>query len=524
MEGFVLIIILIVVFGVFLFLGYEKAPPDRAIVISGRKKQPRMLIGRAGFKIPFFERTDSLYLKQVTVPVHSNSIPTNDFINVNIEAVIKIRICSESETINRAMTNFLNKSPQEIIKDTQDALAGNMREIIGTLTLKDLSQNKDKLSEAIRNAAGGDMHALGLEIVTCNIQNVSDEKGLIEDLGMCNTAEIQKDASIVRANAERDVEVAKAAADKEANDARVKSQMEIAQKNNELAVREAELQKVTDTKKAEADSAFEIQKQEQRKTIEITSTNADIARAEREVELRRKEAEVKEQALEADVKRKAEAERYRQEQEAEAQLFMRTKDAEAKKIEFEREAEAQKIKADADRHAQEQEAEAVRARGIAEAEAVRAAGLAEAEAVKAKGLAEAEAIDKKADAMAKYGQAAITEMIVGVLPDVARNVAEPLTSIGDVKIFGGDASGVSGVSQNVPVLMAQTMETIKAATGIDLGDIVRSDGMEAKTTKNINFTGIPDGSKNASDIQEAIDCSTSEIKETIGDVVSEIFE
>ena len=465
---------------IFFLLGYVKAPPDRAVVISGWKKQPRMLIGRAGVKLPFFERTDSLYLKQVTVPVHSNSIPTNDFINVNIEAVIKIRICSESETINRAMTNFLNKSPQEIIKDTQDALAGNMREIIGTLSLKDLSQNKDKLSEAIRNAAGGDMHALGLEIVTCNIQNVSDEKGLIEDLGMCNTADIQKEASIVRANAERDVAVAKAAADKEANDARVKAQMEIAQKNNELAVREAELQKITDTKKAEADAAFEIQKQEQRKTIEITSTNADIARAEREVELRRKEAEVKEQALEADVKRKAEAERYRQEQEAEAQLFMRTKDAEAKKIEFEREAEALRIKAEAERHAQEQEAEAVRAKGRAEADAIQA-----------KGLAEAQAIDKKAEAMKKYGQAAITEMIVGVLPEIARSVAEPISAISEVKIIGGDANGVSGMSDNVPVLMAKTMETVKAATGIDLEDIVRGDSFDAKTTRNINFTGIP---------------------------------
>jgi len=474
---------------IFFLLGYVKAPPDRAIVISGWKKQPRMLIGRAGVKLPFFERTDSLYLKQVTVPVNSNSIPTNDFINVNIEAVIKIRICSESETINRAMTNFLNKSPQEIIKDTQDALAGNMREIIGTLSLKDLSQNKDKLSEAIRNAAGGDMHALGLEIVTCNIQNVSDEKGLIEDLGMCNTADIQKEASIVRANAERDVAVAKAAADKEANDARVKAQMEIAQKNNELAVREAELQKTTDTKKAEAEAAFEIQKQEQRKTIEITSTNADIARAEREVELRRKEAEVKEQALEADVKRKAEAERYRQEQEAEANLFMRTKDAEAKKVEFEREAEALRVKAEAERHAQEQEAEAVRARGRAEADAIQA-----------KGLAEAEAIDKKAEAMKKYGQAAITEMIVGVLPEIARSVAEPISAISDVRIIGGDANGVAGMSDNVPVLMAKTMETVKAATGIDLEEIVRGDSLEAKTTRNINFTGIP-----GKDVEELTD-------------------
>ena len=161
MEG---IVLLAIGLAVFITLGYVKAPPDRALVISGRKKQPRILIGRAGFKLPFFERTDSLYLNQMTVPVNSNSTSTSDFINVNIEAVIKIKICLESETINQAITNFLNKSPEEIIKLTQDTLVGNMRAIIGTLTLKDLSQNKDKLSDAIRNAAGEDMHALGLEI------------------------------------------------------------------------------------------------------------------------------------------------------------------------------------------------------------------------------------------------------------------------------------------------------------------------------------------------------------------------
>ena len=171
------IIIFAIALAVFILLGCVKAPPDRALVISGRKKQPRILIGRTGFRIPFFERTDSLYLQQVTVPVNSNSTSTNDFINVNIEAVIKIRICLESETISRAMTNFLNKSPQEIIEDTQDTLVGKLREIIGTLTLKELSQNRDKLSEAFRNAAGGDMHELGLEIVTCSIQNVSLYQG-----------------------------------------------------------------------------------------------------------------------------------------------------------------------------------------------------------------------------------------------------------------------------------------------------------------------------------------------------------
>ena len=483
---FVLLIVLI------FLLGYVKAPPDKAIIISGLRKKPKMLIGKAGVKLPFLERTDSLYLKQVTVPVISTGIPTKDFINVNIGAVIKVRICPESETLDLAMKNFLNKSPDTIVADLQDSLQGNMREIVGSLTLEELSQNKERFSAEIRNAADGDMKALGVEIVTCNIQSVTDDQGLIENLGAYNTANITKKASIVKAEAKRDVEVAEAAARKEANDARIKSELEIAQKNNELAIREAELKKISDTEKAKAEAAFKIEAEEQRKTIEAASVNAEIAKSEREIELKRKEAEVKEQSLEAEIKKKAEAERYRQEQEAEAQLFVRTKDAEAKKIEFEREAEALKIKADADRHAQEQGAEAVKAQGRAEAEAIRA-----------KGLAEAEAIDKKAEAMKKYGQAAILEMVVGVLPDIAKHVAEPISAIDKVSIIGGDSNGISDMGGNVPVMMAKVMESVKESTGIDLVEIVKSQSFDAKVTRNLNVTGLEGTPASDEDIQRA---------------------
>lgn len=448
--------------------GYVKAPPDKAIIISGMRKEPKVLTGRAGLKIPFFERTDSLYLKQVTVPVISRAIPTKDFINVNIEAVIKVRICPESDTINLAMKNFLNKTPDMIIDDLQDSLQGNMREIVGGLSLEELSQNKERFSAEIRNAADSDMKALGVEIVTCNIQNVTDDQRLIENLGAYNTANITKKASIVKAEARRDVEVAEASAQKEANDARVKAQLEIAQKNNELAIREAELKKVADTEQAKADAASKIEEQEQRKTIEQASTNADIAKREREIELRKREAEVMEQSLDAEVKKKAEAERFRMQQEADAKLYQR-----------QQEAEAEKAEADAERYKEEQRAKAIEI-----------AGRAEAEAIRARGMAEAEAIDKKAEAMKKYGQAAILEMAFNILPEVAKSVAEPIAAIDSVNIYGSDSSGVSDLSGNVPVMMAKTFETIKAATGIDMSDIVRAESFDAKVTKNVNVTGL----------------------------------
>lgn len=503
--NWVIIIVAVVIFLIIFFLmGYVKAPPDKAIVISGFRPKPKMLIGKAGLKMPFLDRTDSLYLKQVTVPVISSAIPTKDFINVNIGAVIKVRICPESDTLDLAMKNFLNKNPDAIIADLQDSLQGNMREIVGSLTLEELSQNKERFSAEIKNAADGDMKALGVEIVTCNIQSVTDDQGLIENLGAYNTANITKKASIVKAEAQRDIEVAQAAAQKVANDARIASELEIAQRNNELEIRQAELKKISDTEKAKAEAAFRIETEEQRKTIEAASVNAEIAKSEREIELKRKEAEVKEQALEAEIKKKADAERYRQEQEAEAQLFIRTKDAEAKKIEFEREAEALRIKAEADRHAQEQEAEAIKAKGRAEADAIQA-----------KGLAEAEAIDKKAEAMKKYGQAAILEMVVGVLPEISKNVAEPISAIDKVTIIGGDSNGIADVGSNVPIMMAKVMESVKEATGIDLSDIIRSESFDAKVTRNLNVTGL----------EGATGDEIGSVKEAIlGDAIDHIHE
>jgi len=446
-----------------LLIGYVKSPPDKAIIISGLRRKPKMLIGKAGIKVPFLERTDSLYLKQVTVPVISRSIPTKDFINVNIDAVIKVRICPESDTLDLAMKNFLNKSPEMIIQDLQDSLQGNMREIVGSLSLEELSQNKERFSAEIKNAADGDMKALGVEIVTCNIQNVTDDQKLIENLGAYNTAEITKRAAIVKANAKRDVEIAEAAAAREANDARIKAQMEIAQRNNELAIREAELKKVSDTEKAKAEAAFLIETEAQRKTIEAATVNADIVKTEREIELKEREAEVKERALTAEVRKQADAARYQKEQEAQAELFKRTQDAEAKKIEAQKEAEAIKLRGEAD-------ADAIRARGIAEAEAIR----------------------QKAEAMKQYGEAAVIEMIMDRLPEIAKHVAEPMSRIDSVTIFGGDGQGVAGMTENVPLAMAQTFKTIQAATGVNLGEIARAETFEGKTTKNINFTGMPE--------------------------------
>ena len=197
---------------------YVKAPPDTAYIISGLRSKSRILIGQGGIRIPVLERIDTLYLGQMSVDIKTGtSVPTNDFINVKVDAVAKIRVGNDPEQIYLAAKNFLNMNPEEISQDLQDSLEGNMREIVGTISLNDLNTDRDSFSDQVLNKASVDMRKLGIEILSCNIQNITDDHGLITDLGADNTAKIKKNASISKAQAERDVAIAQAQANKEAN-------------------------------------------------------------------------------------------------------------------------------------------------------------------------------------------------------------------------------------------------------------------------------------------------------------------
>ena len=455
---FIAIIVALII--IVILIGYVKAPPDQAFIISGLKKEGKILVGRAGVKIPFLERLDKLYLGQMTVDIKTElSVPTNDFINVNVDAVAKVRIHTTENGIKLAAKNFLNKSANEITMDLQDSLQGNMREIIGTLSLKEINTDRDSFSDQVMLKASKDMEKLGIEILSCNIQNVTDENGLIKDLGADNTSLIKRNAAIAKAQADRDVAIAQAEADKQANDARIISETEIEQRNNELEIRKAELKIITDAKKAEADAAYAVQEQEQRRKIETAKVNADIARAERGAVLKKQEVEVMKQTLDAEVRAQADAERYKQEQVAQAELFKRQKDAEAKLYEDKQAAEAEKARAEAERFAKEQVAEGTRALGLAEADAIRA-----------KALAEAEGIDKKAEAMKKYGEAAIIEIIMNAMPEIAKNIAQPLSKVDKITMYGEGNN--TKLIRDIVDGTSQVTEGVASGLGIDLKALI----------------------------------------------------
>ena len=447
----------VVLFFLLIFItGYVKASPDTAIIISGLRKNPKVLIGKAGIKIPFLERKDELNLQLIPIDVKtSNAVPTADYININVDATVNVKISDNEERLKLAAQNFLNKNAEYIGRVAREVLEGNVREIVGKMALEEMVSDRQKFAFLVKENAEPDLAAMGLDIISFNVQNFVDGNGVIENLGVDNIVKIQKNAAISRAESEKEIAKAQANAKREANEAEVNAESEIAKKQNELAIQKAELKRESDIKKAEADSAYKIQEEEQRKTVEITTANANIAKQEKEILLKQREAEVMEQALDAQVKKKAEAEKFAKQQQADAQLYERQREAEAKKFETEKEAEAMKAQAEAKKFTMEQEAEGIRTRGLAEAEAIRA-----------KSVAEAEGIEKKAEAMAKMGEAAVLEMYFKALPEVVKNAAEPLNSVDRITMYGDGNS--TKLMKDIMGTVVQVTDGLKESTGVDL--------------------------------------------------------
>ena len=446
----------VVVLLVLIFLtGYVKAPPDTAMIISGLRKNPKVLIGKAGIKIPFLERKDELNLQLIPIDVKtSNAVPTADYININVDATVNVKISDNEERLKLAAQNFLNKNAEYIGRVAREVLEGNVREIVGKMALEEMVSDRQKFATLVKENAEPDLAAMGLDIISFNVQNFVDGNGVIENLGVDNIVKIQKNAAISRAESEKEIAKAQANAKRESNEAEVNAATEIAKKQNDLAIRKAELKREADIKQAEADAAYRIQEEEQRKTVEITTANANIAKQEKEIQLKQKEAEVMEQSLDAQVKKKAEADRFAKQQ-ADAVLYERQREAEAKKFETEKEAEAMKAQAEAKRYTMEQEADGIRTKGLAEAEAIRA-----------KAVAEAEGIEKKAEAMAKMGEAAVLEMYFKALPEVVKNAAEPLASVDRITMYGDGNS--TKLMKDIMGTVVQVTDGLKESTGVDL--------------------------------------------------------
>jgi len=545
-------------------IGYVKAPPDTAYIISGLRKEARFIVGRAGIKIPFLERKDELSLRLIKIDVKtSESIPTADYINITVDSNVNIKVGNSIEDMQKAAKNFLNQDDNYIRGIVKEVLEGNVREIVGKMKLTDMIGDRKAFSDLVADNVKPDLKGMGLELISFNVQNFEDAEDVIQNLGIDNIVAIRKSAAISKANAERDIQVAKAQADKEANDARVAADTAIAERKNELLIKQASLKKQSDTEKAIADKAYDIETAKQQREVNIVIAEAETAKQEKLIAVREKEVEVTEKELHAKIIKPAEAakeatiikaqgereakiidaeaskqsktieaeadlittqkdadgkkyqaeksaeanlfqetkvaeaelikkqkvadaERYNKEQEAEAtkaiaaaDLVKSQKDSEAKQYDQERQAEGIKALAAANLEAAQAEAKGIEAKGQAEGISKKAIGEGEASAIEAKGLAEAEAKNKLADAMQKYGEAAMKDMAfdamkeyIKVLPDIAGNVAKPLAGVKEMKLYGD--GNIAKMTGDITKSMTQIVDGIKDATGMDVAQMLNS--------------------------------------------------
>ena len=467
---------------------WKVAGTNEVLIVSGLGKVRRKT-GGGIFVIPLIQKTQSMTLENIQVDFTSrNEIPTKDAIHVLVDAVANMSISVDPERQAIAASKFAGYSIAQIRDIVIPVLEGNIREIISQTNFEDLIRgDKKAFAEKVQENVTPNLADMGIDLTTFNIQNFSDKNGVIRDLGIENIEKIKKEASIEAAKAKAEVAVEQANADKLANDAKVQAATEIAEKQNQFAIRKAELQKQADTEQAKADAAKQIEAENQRREQEIATANANLARQEKEIELQERAVAIKEKALEAEIKKTAEAKKYAEQQDAdaklyatqkaaEADLFERQRQAEAAKIEAEKKAEADLALANAEAAAKKALAEAVKAQGEAEAAAEKARGLAEAEAIRAKAEAEAEGLLKKAEAMKQYGEAAMADMQMEAiklyfeqLPAIAKAVGEGYQGVDKIVMLGNDSGQLAG---NIMSTTTQISEGLSQSIGVDLKSLM----------------------------------------------------
>ena len=422
----ILPIVIIAIAIILIFItGYVKAPPNMVYIISGLKRKPKFISGKSTIKIPFLQRVDKLSLEMLSVDVKtSKTIPTADYINILVDSVATVKIANTEESITRASENFLNKNSSYVNEMIVNVLEGNLREIIGGMPLVDIMNDRKSFAQLVQENAATDMAKMGLEIVSFNIQNIDDAGiGVIDNLGIANTVAIQKSAEISKANAEKEIAVAQANANLEANEAQVKSETAIAERQNALAIKKAELRKAENQKEAEAEAAYAIAEEEQRKTKENVTADANAVKAKREIEIRR-DVLVSERNNEEDAKL----------------------------------------------YAAQQEAKAIRAVAEANAEAKKLEAEAEAKKVEMLGQAEADALYKKAEAMKQYGEAAILETALKAYVEMSENLVKPLEKVDSITMYG-DGNQAKLVADTTKTL-TQLDNGLSDALGIDIKSMI----------------------------------------------------
>lgn len=467
-----IIVVAGLIFIVLIFLGlwanrYTKVGPNQVLVVSGRKYrvvEPDGSVHRRGFRVvkgggtfvwPVVEKVDVLSLELLTIDVQTPEVYTSKGVPVKVDGVAQIKIKGDDVSISTAAEQVLSKTIDEIKNVATQTLEGHLRAILGTMTVEDIYQNRDAFASKVQEVAAGDMANMGMGIVSFTIRDIRDGQGYLEALGKPRIAQVKRDATIAQAEADRDSVIRSAQATQAGQEAKFAADSKIAQAQRDYQMNVASYQASVNLKKAEADLAYDLQKFKTGQLVKAEEVQVSIVEKQKQIELQQQEILRKQRELEALVQKPADAERYRVETLATATKFQLETEAAGA-------ASAAKVKGFAS-------ADVVKATGLAEADANKARGLAEASVIEAQGSATAEAMKLKAESFKQYNEAAVIEMIVRILPEVAGKVSEPLSKTDKIVIINGgngNGGGASKLTGDVTQIISQLPPVVESLTGI----------------------------------------------------------
>ncbi len=474
-----IVVVVIIILGLAFWARYKTVGPDEAMIVTGSYlgsknvlsddpgKKIKVVRGGGAFILPIFQQANYLSLLSHKLDVTTPEVYTELGVPVLADGVAIIKIGGSIEEEVTSAEQFMVKPTDAIRSEAQEVLEGHLRAILGTMTVEEVYRNRDKFAQEVQSVAANDLKKMGLQIVSFTIKDVRDTHGYLDALGKPRIAAVKRDAEIGEAEAIRDARIQKALADEEGQKAELIRDTNIAEASKEKELKIAAFKKEQDTAKAEADQSYNIQQARSEQMVVEEQMKIELVRRDREIDLQEKEILRRQKQFDAEVKKKADADRYSVEQAAEADKAKRMREADAVQYRIEVEAKAN--------------AEQKRLEGLAIADAERAKGTAEADVIRLRGLAEAEAKQKLAEAFEKFGEAAVLDIIVKMLPELAARVAEPMKSIDKLTVVDtGNGAGAARLSNYVTSLMATAPEMLKSVSGIDLTQMIT--GLTQKPT------------------------------------------
>lgn len=486
----IVVFVLVAIIAVYI-VKYRTVGPDEALIVTGSflgsknvhkdESGNRIKIIRGGgtFVFPVFQQGEPLSLLSSKLEVTTPEVYTEQGVPVLADGTAIIKIGGSISEIATAAEQFLGKSRSDLENEAKEVLEGHLRSILGSMTVEEIYKNRDKFSQEVQRVATQDLAKMGLVIVSFTIKDVRDKNGYLDSLGKPRIAQVKRDADIATAEAEKETRIKKAEAEKEAQKAELLRATEIAEAEKENQLKVAEYRREQDIAKARADQAYELESARAKQEVTEQEMQVRIIERQKQIELEEKEILRREKQYDSEVKKKADADRYAIEQNATAQKMKELTEADAEKYRIEARAKA--------------EAEKVRLDGLAKADAERAQGETEAEIIRLKGLAEAEAKRKIAEAFEQYGQAAVLDMLVRMLPEYAKEVASPLSNIDKITVVdtgNGEGGGANRVTSYATNLMSTLQETLKASSGIDVKELIEN--FSGKQSMNTSIESKPE--------------------------------